>query len=108
MKNTVDPEIFRELFNKKYKNSEITDEMIGELFSDEFWNFTFNRDKYEHIEQAGGGEGGTEDCYGIIKFKDKYYKTEWRYFSHYGFDYCGAMSYIKEVTPKQKTITVYE
>lgn len=108
MVNKVDPEIFRELLFDKKKKIEITDEVIGELFSDDFWNFSFNRDKYEHIEQDGGGEGGAEDCYGVIKFKDKYYKTEWKYYSHNGFDFCGAKYYIREVTPKQKTITVYE
>jgi hypothetical protein len=63
---------------------------------------------YEHIESAGGGEGEGEYCYGIIKFQDKYYKAEWSYYSYEGCDYTSIVNTIVEVSPVEKTITVYE
>lgn len=62
---------------------------------------------FEHIATEGGGEGGGEYCYGIIKFKDKYYKAEWSYYSYNGCDYDYIVNTIKEVKPKEKTIIVY-
>jgi hypothetical protein len=63
---------------------------------------------YEHLEQDGGGEGGSEYCYGIFKLKGKIYKAEYSYYSHHGHDYDEILDTLKEVTPKEKLITVYE
>lgn len=63
---------------------------------------------YEHVTSEGGGEGEGEYCYGIIKFKGKHYKAEWQYYSYNGCEYDDIESSIVEVTPKQKTVTVFE
>lgn len=63
---------------------------------------------YEHIESEGGHEGGGEYCYGIIKVKDKHYKAEWSYYSYNGCEYDYIEDTLKEVTPVEKVITVYE
>lgn len=63
---------------------------------------------FEHIECEGGGEGEGEYCYGVIRLGDMYYKAEWSYYSYNGYEYDYIEDTIKEVTPKQKTITVYE
>lgn len=60
----------------------------------------------EHIEQEGGGEGGSEYCYAVIKVGEKFYKIEYSYYSHDGYDTRDAE--LLEVFPKQQTITVYE
>lgn len=60
----------------------------------------------EHIEQEGGGEGGGEYCYTVLKLGNNFYKVEYNYYSHQGYDTDCAALY--EVTPKQQTITVYE
>ena len=62
---------------------------------------------FELIEQEGGGEGGAEECHSVFKWKDKYYRTEYSYYSYHGYENV-SMDNIWEVTPKQKTITVYE
>ena len=63
---------------------------------------------YVHIESEGGGEGEGEYCYGVIKFQDKYYKADWSYYSYDGCDYDYIEDTIREVTPVEKTITVFE
>lgn len=63
---------------------------------------------YEHLEQDGGGEGGSEYCYGVFRFGGKIYMTSWSYFSHHGYEYDYVEGNLKEVQAKQKTITVYE
>ena len=60
----------------------------------------------KHVEQEGGGEGGGEYCYTVFKVGDKFYKVEYNYYSHQGFDTDCAALY--EVTPREQTITVYE
>lgn len=64
--------------------------------------------KYEHIQQEGGGEGGSEYCYGVFKLNDKYFKAEYSYYSYNGFDYDYIADTLHEVHPIEKTITVYE
>lgn len=90
MKNTVDPEIFRELFDDK--DAKITENLIGYLFLD---NSIYTNDDAEYR-------------YGIIKFKNKYYRAEWAYYSHIGLDFYGILDSIVEVTPRQVTTTVWE
>ena len=63
---------------------------------------------YEHLEQEGGGEGGSEYCYGVFKLKGKVYRAEYRYYSYHGSDYSGILDTLMEVKPVQKVITVYE
>lgn len=63
---------------------------------------------YEHLQQEGGGEGGSEGCYGVFKLGGKIYRAEYSYYSHYGCDYDDILSTLKEVEPVEKTITVYE
>ncbi len=63
---------------------------------------------YQHITSEDGCEGGGEYCYGILKFKGVHYKAEWSYYSYEGCDYDNIVNSIKEVKPKEKTITVYE
>ena len=60
----------------------------------------------KHLEQDGGGEGGSEDCYTVVQFGDKYYKIAYSYYSHDGFDYSYADVY--EVTPVERLVTFYE
>ena len=64
--------------------------------------------KYQHLQQDGGGEGGSEYCYGVFKLNDTIYKAEYSYYSHYGHEYDGITSTLREVKPVSKTITVYE
>ena len=61
---------------------------------------------FEFIEQEGGGEGGAEYCYTVFKWKGTFYKVTYNYYSHHGFDF--DCSEIYRVTPKEKTVTVYE
>ena len=63
---------------------------------------------YEHIDQDGGGEGGSEDCYGVFKLGGKIYKAEYSYYSYSGHEYYGISDTLVEVEPKTKTITVFE
>lgn len=68
----------------------------------------FSEWDYEHLEQEGGGEGGSEYCYGVFKLKGKIYKAEYSYYSHQGHEYDYICDTIREVVPVQKTVTVYE
>lgn len=69
-----------------------------------------NKDKYDYewIEQDGGGEGGSEYCYGVFKLEGKFYKAEYSYYSYKGHDYDGISDTLVEVKPVEKTITVFE
>ncbi|QDP59484.1 MAG: hypothetical protein GOVbin4162_58 [Prokaryotic dsDNA virus sp.] len=63
---------------------------------------------YEHLEQEGGGEGGSEYCYGVFRLGDKIYRAEYSYYSYHGHEYDYILDTLREVIPQQKTITVYE
>ena len=65
-------------------------------------------DGYEHLMQEGGGEGGSEYCEGVFRLNDKYYHVDWSYYSHHGYETDGALDTLKEVQPKEKTVTVWE
>lgn len=58
------------------------------------------------LDQDGGGEGGSEHCELVFKWKGRVYKLTYSYYSHRGYDFDYARMY--EVAPVQKTITVYE
>ena len=62
----------------------------------------------EVIAQDGGGEGGAEDCYAIIKFEGNFYKFEYYYRSHDGYYFSSVKDTFKQVFPKEKLVTVYE
>lgn len=102
---------------------EDTSSTIGNIFSgDEIpehetlhWSklqaaFKAFTDEFEltNIERDGGGEGGGEYCYGVIKLGEEYYKAEWTYYSYQGEDFDDIESTITQVSPRKKTITVYE
>jgi hypothetical protein len=59
-----------------------------------------------HIEQDGGGVGGSEDCKTIFSIGDVTYKITYNYYSHIGFETDYAQAYV--VTPVQRLVTVYE
>jgi len=63
---------------------------------------------YERMEYKGGGEGEGEYCYSVIRLGDKFFKAEWSYYSFNGCDYDYIENTVKEVFPKQKTVTIYE
>lgn len=92
------------------------DKLLGKSYSDfeDYKGWSEAKDDaleelgIEHLDQEGGGEGGSEYCCGVLRIGNTIYKAEWSYYSHHGMDYDYIMSAIKEVTPKTKTITVYE
>jgi hypothetical protein len=63
---------------------------------------------YETLHCEGGGEGGAEECNAVFKLKDKVIQTRYSYYSHHGHDYDDILYSMKEVTPVEKTVTVYE
>lgn len=63
---------------------------------------------YAHLQQEGGGEGGSEYCFGVFALGGKVYRAEYSYYSYNGHEYDYIESTLKEVQPVQKTITVYE
>ena len=58
------------------------------------------------VSQEGGGEGGAEDCVSVLLIAGQHYAVHYSYYSHYGFDFDYVD--VRMVSPKQKTITVYE
>lgn len=63
---------------------------------------------HEIMDEDGGYEGGGEYCYSVIRLGDKFFKAEWNYYSYDGCDFDYIEDTITEVTPSQKTVTVYE
>ena len=61
----------------------------------------------KHIEQDGGGEGGSEDCYAVFQWKDRYYRVDYNYYSYHGYENLD-MENIYEVFLKERTVTFYE
>lgn len=62
-----------------------------------------NRLKFHFLT---GGEAEGEYADSVFTIDGVYYKAVFRYFSHHGFDFSYLEVY--EVTPKEKTITVYD
>ncbi|AUR85797.1 hypothetical protein NVP1081O_062 [Vibrio phage 1.081.O._10N.286.52.C2] len=56
------------------------------------------------VEQDGGGEGGSEYCYSIVELNGKYYRCEYSYYSHMGYDNYDSF---EEVWPVEVTVTQY-
>lgn len=67
---------------------------------------TWNGVAIEFVEQDGGGEGGAEDCYTVLKVLDGYIKIEYSYHSYSGFNFDYAT--VKPVKPVERMVTFYE
>lgn len=107
----VDMSIFEEIL--AYRNSENDYEcdmatLIFDMVHEE-WGIEKELEKfgYKHIEQEGGGEGGAEYCYGVFQLGEKFYKAEYSYYSHQGYEYDYIVNTLTEVRPQEKLITVY-
>lgn len=84
-------------------------EKFGEPTSKDFYNSFLHNEKlgnYEFVYEVGDCEGGGEYSCKVIHFTDHdvYIKVEGSYYSHDGTYW----ESFKPVTPKEKTITVYE
>lgn len=53
---------------------------------------------YEHIQQEGGGEGGSEFCYCVFRYKGQHYMIHYNYYSHHGLDFGDAAAFLVEPT----------
>ena len=121
----VDLSVFGELYEIADGESSNLDEMVYYLCEGDFgeaivkyngdWDEYRARTEalkeefgYEHLDQEGGGEGGSEYCYGVFKLKGKIYRAEYSYYSYNGHEYDGITGTLREVKPVEKTITVYE
>ena len=62
---------------------------------------------YTHLDQDGGGEGGSEDCYGVFSLNGVIYKAEYSYASHCGHDTDYLLDSLRVVEAREETITVY-
>lgn len=116
-------EDFGKEFYDNYEENGLDSTFFYQLFSDMLddfslpWNFGETKKAFElsvkpydykWIEGLTGGEGSGEYCWGVIRFKGKYYKAEWTYYSYNGCEYDDIISTIREVKPVEKLITVYE
>jgi len=103
----VNLELFKEIAEEL---GESTERVVYEMCEGDFdYNDEVaERVNYEHLEQDGGGEGGSEYCYGVFKLKNKTYKAEYSYYSYNGHEYDYILSTLKEVNPVKKTVTVYQ
>lgn len=94
-----------------FKDNELPP-FIYELCENGFYgedkNYLIKNHGYRHVEQEGGGEGGSEYCYGVFELDGKFYKAEYSYFSYDGHEYDNIHKTLKEVFPKEKLVTVYE
>jgi len=121
----VDLTVFEELLEKGGEEGSSLEDLVWSLCEGDFgenlvsWEGSYEDYKqkcnvlaeefgYEHLDQEGGGEGGSEYCYGVFKLKGKVYRAEYSYYSYEGSDYSDILGTLKEVKPVQKTITVYE
>ena len=59
-----------------------------------------------HLEQDGGGKGGSEHCETVVQAGGKYYKIVYSYYSYDGYNYEDADVY--EVVPVERLVTFYE
>lgn len=98
----VDLEVFKSLAEALDRN--LDDNFIYNLSENyitvpEEWGFTSLQT--EDFEYGGRYQN-------VFSLKGKLYSVTYAYLSHYGTDYDGIISTIKEVKPIEKTITVYE
>jgi len=110
--------IYLEWVHNEYSNESWYDPDESEEYVDEGWReFILGGDSnikeslktvdLELITSEGGGEGGTEDCFTIIKYKDEFYKLTYWYRSHHGYDGLEDDDFVK-VTPKKIEVIVYK
>lgn len=99
------PEITRPDWNDREARQKYWEER-EKLVSDKIKNSGI--EEYEHLDQEGGGEGGSEYCFGVFKLNGKIYRAEYSYYSHEGHHYDNIVETLREVKPVEKTITVYE
>jgi hypothetical protein len=107
-------ELISQMFTE-YKRTEkekypIEDEhqFIAEIVSEASSGSPEWENVFQFIEGESGGEGEAEYCYAVFSYEGKAYKAEFSYYSYQGCDYDNFADSIREVTPKQKTVTVYE
>lgn len=84
---------------------ELYEELGGEYFEDLIRGYD-GENIFEHIENDGGGKGGSEDCYSVIKYKGEFFKITFNYYSHQGYYFDNAEAF--RVKPVEKLVTVYE
>lgn len=72
----------------------------------EFKNYLRENKIFEISQQEGGGEGGGEECYTVMKVGDRYFLFEYTYYSHHGFDIFES-SKVVEVKPRQVEVTKF-
>jgi hypothetical protein len=101
--NLDDNEI-EELFINKY-GLKITVDKFQEAI--ESFNVTTN-DMFDIslVEQDGGGEGGSEYCSSVLKIGDKFFRINYTYQSHVGFDFWEG-SPAQEVHPQKVEVIKY-
>ena len=111
----VDPNIFRELLIEPIEDENKYKEFLFDLFDgicekEDIVDFI----PYEYVDtydkKIDENFNGTIHCYGIIKFKNKYYRAEWPDVSLYALPskWSDIDKTITEVIPKQVTITKFE
>lgn len=79
---------------------------VGGMLFDLSIGEVVSTDGYEHLQHEGGGEGGAQDVEGVWSINGTFYKFCYSYYSYHGYDY--DFGSLFTVTPRQKTITVYE
>lgn len=90
------------------------DSVCRDLFSDDVWDHSelvdLATEKYglDRVEGEYGGEGQSEYCYSIIGIDGKFFKAEWSYYSYNGCEFDGVRNTVREVTPVERLVTVYE
>lgn len=83
------------------------EDCLGEFFQELILEGRNKPKDYKFITQEGGGEGGSEDCYAVFQWKDKYYRVDYNYYSYNGYENLD-MEDIYEVFPQERTVTFYE
>lgn len=101
----VDISIFENIASK---HEEEVGTLIFLMCMGEYDDYDDGTVNYEFIKREGGGEGGSEDCYGVFKLNDQIYRAEFSYYSYDGFNYYGIENTLRKVKPKVIEVTVYE
>lgn len=102
----VDSELVYSLACEEFDGIEM--EGVGWRDVGDLIDAAIERYDYKHLQQEGGGEGGSEYCYGIFSLKGKVYKAEYQYYSHNGHKTDEIIDSLQEVKAVEKTVTVYE
>jgi hypothetical protein len=67
---------------------------------------TFNETPVQFVVQDGGGEGGGEGCFTILRVGDAHYKVTYSYASYDGFNF--DYMEVKKVVPRTKVVVEFE